>query len=48
MRWRHAGRNGVKVRRAPHALADEHHVTDLVVFEDPNLRELAAWRYPEA
>lgn len=26
---------GVKVRRAPHALADERHVTDLVVFQDP-------------
>ena len=38
--------HGVEVRRAPRALADERHVADLIVFQDPAGNRLEAFHGP--
>jgi catechol 2,3-dioxygenase-like lactoylglutathione lyase family enzyme len=38
--------HGVKVRRAPGALADERHVADLIVFQDPAGNRLEVFHVP--
>jgi 2,3-dihydroxybiphenyl 1,2-dioxygenase len=38
--------HGVKVRRAPRALADERHVADLIVFQDPAGNRLEVFHGP--
>ena len=39
--------NGIAVRRAPRALADERHVSDLIVFHDPAGNRLEAFHGPQ-
>ena len=39
--------HGVAVRRAPRALADERHVSDLIVFHDPAGNRLEAFHGPQ-
>src|SRR5271165_4791297 len=38
--------NGVEVRRAPRSLADERHVADLILFEDPAGNRLEVFHGP--
>ena len=38
--------HGVKVRRAPRALADERHVADLIIFQDPAGNRLEVFHGP--